>query len=272
MKQQRRGRAIAMSPDEVSAFLTMQRTCRIGTYAADTGPHVSPLWFVWDGRAIWLHSLVRSQRFTHVMRDPRISVLVDDGYGFHELRGVEISGTAEVIGEVPRAGIPDGNLAAPERLFASKYSDGTMHYDGKHAWLRVTPEKIVSWDFRKSGFPVSSTGVPLPQQVCEKFVELVNAGDFDAIADMFAEDAVLSPPPAVAPPARGREAIRATYHASIATMKPTITSATFIPAGNRCAMLISGTSENGPQPAMDVVDIVTLDDAGQIASVVVYAR
>jgi hypothetical protein len=24
-----------------------------------------------------------------------------------------------------------------------------MIYDGRHAWLRITPAKIVSWDFRK---------------------------------------------------------------------------------------------------------------------------
>jgi hypothetical protein len=24
-----------------------------------------------------------------------------------------------------------------------------MYHDGRHAWLRVTPTKIASWDFRK---------------------------------------------------------------------------------------------------------------------------
>lgn len=26
-----------------------------------------------------------------------------------------------------------------------------MPHDGRHAWVRLTPEKIVSWDFRKLG-------------------------------------------------------------------------------------------------------------------------
>jgi hypothetical protein len=26
-----------------------------------------------------------------------------------------------------------------------------MHHDGRHAWLKVTPAKVVSWDFRKMG-------------------------------------------------------------------------------------------------------------------------
>ena len=30
-----------------------------------------------------------------------------------------------------------------------KYKVALKVLDGKHAWLRLTPEKIVSWDFRK---------------------------------------------------------------------------------------------------------------------------
>ena len=40
-------------------------------------------------------------------------------------------------------------LAVPEQLFGDKYSGGTFRHDGRHAWLRIVPEKIVSWDFRK---------------------------------------------------------------------------------------------------------------------------
>jgi len=32
---------------------------------------------------------------------------------------------------------------------ADKYQGGTMYHDGRHAWLRITPDKITSWDFRK---------------------------------------------------------------------------------------------------------------------------
>jgi Pyridoxamine 5'-phosphate oxidase len=147
VRQQRRGRSIALTTDEISAFLASQRTCRVATVSTG-GPHLSPVWFVWDGCAVWVHSLVRSQRFTDIARDPRVSVLADDGHGYHELRGVELRGTAAPVGEVPRVGSPDDALAEPERLFAAKY--GALTYDGRHAWLRITPEKIASWDFHKA--------------------------------------------------------------------------------------------------------------------------
>jgi nitroimidazol reductase NimA-like FMN-containing flavoprotein (pyridoxamine 5'-phosphate oxidase superfamily) len=44
---QRRGRAIAMSADEMDSFLGEQRTCRMATLGPGGGPHVSPVWFVW---------------------------------------------------------------------------------------------------------------------------------------------------------------------------------------------------------------------------------
>src|SRR6266404_4814252 len=116
-RQQRRGRVIAMTAEELDAFLGEQHTCRFATTGPD-GPHVAPVWFVWDGRAIWVYSLTRSQRWANVM------------------------------GPVPRKGHEDcPELGEPERLMAAKYFGPEMTHDARHAWLRITPLKMVSWDF-----------------------------------------------------------------------------------------------------------------------------
>lgn len=146
---QRRGRRIAMTGPELDEFLTEQRTCRVATISAD-GPHATPLWFVWDGTSLWLHSLSRSQRWTDWERDNRVAAVVDTGEEYGELRGAELRGRAVTVGEVPRTGEPDGELTAVEFSFTRKYFGGeTMLYDGRHAWRRITPDKITSWDFRK---------------------------------------------------------------------------------------------------------------------------
>ncbi|WP_058041353.1 pyridoxamine 5'-phosphate oxidase family protein [Streptomyces roseifaciens] len=148
---QRRGRRIMMTRPELDAFLAGQRTCRVATVGRDGRPHLSALWFVWDGSAVWLYSIVRSRRWAELRRDARIAVLVDDGREYGELRGAELSGTAAFVGEAPRTGEPCPELAAPEALFTTKYFGGlpSMPHDGRHAWLRLTPEAIASWDFRK---------------------------------------------------------------------------------------------------------------------------
>jgi hypothetical protein len=150
MLEQRRGRRIAMTREEVDAFLAEERTCRVATVGRD-GPHATPLWYAWHGGALWLTSVVRSQRWTDLQRDPRVAVVVDAGTSYDELRGVELRGRVEVVGEVPRTGEPVPDLEGPEQLMADRYMGGTFVHDGRHAWLRMAPDKITSWDFRKRG-------------------------------------------------------------------------------------------------------------------------
>jgi len=140
-----------MTPEEVDAFLAEERTCRVATVGPQ-GPHATPLWFAWDGSALWLYSLSKSQRWFDLEHDNRIAAVIDAGDGYAELRGVEIRGRAEIVGEVPRTGEPNDELTKPESLFAQKYN-GTpqLAYDGRHAWRKVVPDKITSWDFRKTG-------------------------------------------------------------------------------------------------------------------------
>lgn len=140
-----------MNPDELDDFLGSERTCRVATASGDGAPHVTPLWFVWDGTSLWLTSVVRSQRWADLQRDGRVSVVVDTGRDYSELRGVELRGVAVPVGEVPRTGEAVAELEGPEQRYADKYTEGIVQRDGRHAWLRVTPEKIVSWDFRKIG-------------------------------------------------------------------------------------------------------------------------
>jgi hypothetical protein len=149
VREQRRGRKIAMSSDELNDFLATERTCRVAT-SSPQGPHNTALWFAWDGAALWLTSIVKSQRWTDLERDPRVAVLVDAGETYDQLRGAELRGSVEIVGEVPRTGEANPLLVQPELLMARKYfGSDTFHYDGRHAWLRLVPEKITSWDFRK---------------------------------------------------------------------------------------------------------------------------
>lgn len=149
-RQQRRARRIALTPEEMDDLLATMRTCRVGSIGVDGGPHVTPMWFAWDGSCIWLYSIIKSQRWTNLMRDPRVSVVVDTGDDYFELRGVEFIGKVEPVGEQPRVGEPNPELEKPELILARRYMGGdTVFHDGRHAWLRLRPEKIVTWDFRK---------------------------------------------------------------------------------------------------------------------------
>ncbi len=147
---QRRGRKIAMTPDEVDEFLAAERTCRVAS-VGPSGPHVTPLWFVWHDGALWLYSLTRSQRWADIVRTPRVAIVIDTGHDYLELRGVESQRRCRGGRRgTERSGGVDERLAEVERLFARKYTgQDELYLDGRHGWLRVTATELRSWDFRK---------------------------------------------------------------------------------------------------------------------------
>jgi hypothetical protein len=149
LEPQRKRVAIAMTERERGEYLGTARTCRLASVSSDGVPHVSPLWFVWDGEDAWIYSIVKSQRWMNIISHSKVALVVDGGEGYEELQGVEITGTVTPVGEIPRVGTPNATLENPEKLFAEKYSRNAMAHDGRHAWLRIVPDKIVSWDFSK---------------------------------------------------------------------------------------------------------------------------
>lgn len=148
---QHRNRKLAMTEEELATFLATERVCRFATVSSTGQPHVAPLWFVWldSEPSLWLYSTITSQRWHDLASNPVASAVVDRGDDYFDLRGVEVLGTVEIVGEVPRTGTPDVRLEEPELRFGAKYSGSTMHHDERHAWLCLRPQKIVSWDFRK---------------------------------------------------------------------------------------------------------------------------
>jgi len=139
-----------MTAAERDDFLRSERTCRVATVSPSGEPHVTPLWFIWEGGCLWLYSIVKSKRWANLTASPRVAVVVDAGVEFFELRGVELTGRVDAVGEQPRRGEASDELLPVERAFAAKYTGaGGLAYDGRHAWLRLTPEREFSWDFRK---------------------------------------------------------------------------------------------------------------------------
>ena len=140
-----------MTAQERDRFLAEQRVCRLATVSFGGAPHVQPLWYVWHDESLWFYSIIRSQRWKDLESEPRIAAVVDAGDSYENLRGIEMAGTVEAVGEVPRTGENNPDLETPERLFVERYHGGTgpFPHDGRHAWLRLRPEREYSWDFRK---------------------------------------------------------------------------------------------------------------------------
>src|SRR5438094_669920 len=125
---------------------------RVGTVSPDGWPHVVPLWFVWHRGAIWVNNLRRSRRTRDLEAGSPVALCIDVGEEYGELRGAVLYGRPE---KVPA---DDPDLDVVRQAFGDKYFGGVDAADRKsHDWLRMEPERIVSWDFRK--IPAAGEGL-----------------------------------------------------------------------------------------------------------------
>lgn len=133
---------LRLSPEELDLLLATTRVAHVATADEEAGPHVMPLWFVWHDGSLWMNSLVRSRRTRDIAHDARVAVCVDAGEQYAELRGVVFYGTFSQAPEGPE-------LGGAQAAFAQKYWGGNEVPSIKsHTWLKLTPERMVSWDFR----------------------------------------------------------------------------------------------------------------------------
>ena len=141
---------IRMTDGEVAEFLAGERTLHLASVGPDGAPHLVPMFFALiDGRiAMWTYA--KSQKAANLGRDPRVTCLVESGEHYGELRGVSITGRAELHDDY------DTVLRVGEALHA-RYQGGMTHASRsglkaeshKRVAFFVDPVKTVTWDHRK---------------------------------------------------------------------------------------------------------------------------
>src|SRR6266571_2617848 len=77
-----------MTDEEVRAFLADQMTVNCATAGPNGRPHLVSLWYVPVGDELHGWTYAKSQKARNLERDPRATLLVEDGVQYHELRGV----------------------------------------------------------------------------------------------------------------------------------------------------------------------------------------
>jgi len=147
---------IRMTEAEIGDFLRRSKTIILVSNGRDGYPHPMPMWFslAADG-AIAMTTYTRSQKVENLRRDPRVSLLVESGHEYGELRGIVMYGKAELIEDVERvidtlvAASGRGSEQTPQQLAALR---GSMRRTAtKRTVIRVLADRVVSWDHAKLG-------------------------------------------------------------------------------------------------------------------------
>jgi PPOX class probable F420-dependent enzyme len=89
---------IAMTEQETATYLAEGRTLVLVTLGPDGLPDPVPMWYVPDAAGqLRMRTYAASQKVLNLRRDPRVSCLVEDGDRYVELRGVQLTGTIELV-------------------------------------------------------------------------------------------------------------------------------------------------------------------------------
>ncbi|WP_043828346.1 MULTISPECIES: pyridoxamine 5'-phosphate oxidase family protein [unclassified Amycolatopsis] len=143
---------IEMSPEEVSAYLASQRTATLVSLGPDGHPHAVAMWYAVVDGVLWFETKAKAQKAVNLRRDPRVTVLIEDGLTYDVLRGVSLEGRAEVVDD------PDALWAVGVNVWERYHGEYTDEVKPmvefmlrKRVAIRVDVERVRSWDHRKLG-------------------------------------------------------------------------------------------------------------------------
>jgi PPOX class probable F420-dependent enzyme len=113
-------------------------------------PHVVAMNFLVKDGAFYMTSYAKAQKVLNIRRDPKVALMAEAGDTYSELRGVMVRGRCEIIeGEAAvRAIFAD---MAEARGAPRERPRGSVDSAPKRVVLKISPEKIVSWDHSKLG-------------------------------------------------------------------------------------------------------------------------
>jgi hypothetical protein len=110
------------------------------------------MWYGFLDGCVTVETKAKSQKVQNLRRDPRLTLLIEDGEAYEELRGVELVGQAEIIDDP--AQLWTLGLSVFERYYGP-YTDALapaveamLH---KRVAVKMHPTRTVSWDHRKLG-------------------------------------------------------------------------------------------------------------------------
>jgi PPOX class probable F420-dependent enzyme len=145
---------IVLSDAEIAEFVAHSRTATMGTIGPSGLPHLVAMWYaVVDGQ-IWFETKAKSQKAVNLRRDDRITVLIEHGQTYDQLRGVSLEGRGVLLDD-PDTAMRVG-ISVWERYYGPYTEEQRPAVEAlmnKRVVVRVDVERTRSWDHRKLGLP-----------------------------------------------------------------------------------------------------------------------
>ena len=137
-----------MSKEEVDAFLDSKPGWMMLTSQGRDGyPHTVPIGYFRDGNRIFMGCRDNTQKVKNIERNPKVSLVIEDGKTMSDLRGILFRGDASVVREDEER-LKISRLAAkmrgaPEDQWPTTASAGAV-------FIKVDSPRVTSWDYSKA--------------------------------------------------------------------------------------------------------------------------
>lgn len=151
---------IRMTEEEIRDYLREGHTMTLVTNGSNGYPHAVAMFFaIDDDLTIKFASYASSQKVKNAERDSRVTLLVETGHAYSELRGVMIEGDCELTTDLDEtvATMVEANAGTGNPLpdVSQIPEDVKVRMAGKRVLMKIKPKRFVSWDHGK--LPSSKT-------------------------------------------------------------------------------------------------------------------
>ncbi|KAA5835264.1 PPOX class F420-dependent oxidoreductase [Saccharopolyspora hirsuta] len=148
-----------MTPEEIAAFVSAQRTATLITLGPSGHPHAVAMWFAVVDGTLWFETKAKAQKAVNIRRDPRVTVLIEDGLTYDVLRGVSMEGRAELVDDAEALWTVGVDMweryHGPYGEEVKPLVETMLH---KRVAVRLHVDRTRSWDHRKLGLPPMPLG------------------------------------------------------------------------------------------------------------------
>jgi PPOX class probable F420-dependent enzyme len=143
----------ALSPAEREEFLSRKLVGRLASVREDGWPHVTPIWYLWEGGRFLL-SLGNSRRhLANLRRDPHVTMCVDVDPRVEDPtktpRSVVCFGLAELVEDEPRVREVTEKMELRYLGAVPPEFEEALWFEGRTAVI-IEPQRWLAWDQSKS--------------------------------------------------------------------------------------------------------------------------
>ena len=123
---------------EQEDFLKGVHFARLATVKKDGSPHVTPIWYMFENGKPFVNTTKDRVKYWNIRRDPRVSLLVDDGYPYVIVEGKgRISNERDALKDIETLAVryrgeEEGKKAARER-----------YWKQPRVSIEILPEKVI---------------------------------------------------------------------------------------------------------------------------------